>query len=197
MASKLPPNFIQADAASRRGLLQALDRTMPLDATIRPECQDDHHAIGHVIRAAFSGKAYDDGDETELVEALRRESALSVSLVAELEGTVIGQVAFSPARASDGSLGWYALGPVAVLPAHQRTGIGCKLVLAGLQAIIELGANGCILVGDPAYYTRFGFRLSPSNAPDVEPTEFFMVKLLGHQQPAGPIHFHRTFNSAA
>jgi predicted N-acetyltransferase YhbS len=170
---------------------------MPLDATIRRECHDDYLSIGNVISAAFSGKPYADGDEAELVEALRRENALSVLLVAELEGTVIGQVAFSPAQASDGTRGWYALGPVAVLPAHQRTGIGSKLVHAGLQAITELGANGCILVGDPAYYTRFGFRLSPSNTPGGESTEFFMVKLLGHQQPTGPIYFHRAFNSAA
>jgi putative acetyltransferase len=170
---------------------------MPINATIRPECRDDHVSIGDVIAAAFSGKPYADGDEAELVEALRRENALSVSLVAELEGTVIGQIAFSPARASDGARGWYALGPVAVLPAHQRTGIGSKLVYAGLEAITQLGASGCILVGDPAYYTRFGFRLSPSNAPDGEPTEFFMVKLLGPQQPTGPIYFHGAFNSAA
>lgn len=164
--------------------------------TIRPEGHDDHAAIGDVIRAAFLAMPYADGDEAELVETLRRENVLSVSLVAELDGTVIGQVAFSPAQASDGTQGWYALGPVAVLPAYQGTGLGSQLVHAGLKAIVELGAQGCILVGDPAFYRRFGFELSPSNAPDGEPAEFFMVKLFGQHRPRGPISFHAAFNSA-
>jgi putative acetyltransferase len=164
--------------------------------TIRPERVDDHVAIGDVIRSAFAGMPYADGDEAELVEALRRDNVLSVSLVAELGHTVVGQVAFSPAQASDGSR-WYALGPVAVLPAHQRAGIGSTLVRAGLQAIPELGASGCILVGDPAYYARFGFNLSPANAPAGEPSEFFMVKVLAGCQPKGPISFHAAFNNSA
>ncbi len=169
--------------------------TIPL--IIRPERRDDRAAIGNVIRTAFSGMPYADGDEDELVETLRRENALSVSLVAELAGTVVGQVTFSPAAASDGSPGWYALGPLAVIPAHQRTGVGAKLVHAGLDAISALGGNGCILTGNPAYYVRFGFSLAPSNAPPSEPAEFFMVKLLGPLKPVGPIHFHPAFNTAA
>ena len=169
---------------------------MSPDPTIRPERHEDHVAIGNVISAAFAGKPYADGDEAELVEKLRRANALSVSSVAEVQGAVVGQVAFSTARESGGAPGWYALGPVAVLPDHQRVGIGSKLIRDGLRLITESGANGCILVGDPAYYTRFGFRLSPSNAPVGEPAEFFMVKLLGHQQPSGPISFHGAFNSA-
>jgi len=171
---------------------------MSAEVTIRPEARGDHAAIGDLIRVAFAEMPYADGDEAELVETLRREKAISVSLVAELDDVVVGQIVFSPALASDGGEGWYALGPVAVDPAHQRTGIGSKLVRAGLQAIMQLGANGCILVGDPVYYTRFGFRLSPSNAPVGEAAEFFMVKLLGHQQhPSGPISFHWAFASAA
>jgi predicted N-acetyltransferase YhbS len=139
---------------------------------------------------------YADGDEAELVEALRGDNALSVSLVAELDDTVVGQVALSPAQASDGSQAWYALGPVSVLPAYQGAGVGSKLVRAGLDAIVELGADGCILVGDPAYYVRFGFRVSPSNAPVGQPKEAFMVKLLGGRKPRGPISFHPAFNSA-
>ena len=96
----------------------------------------------------------------------------------------------SPATASDGTPGWYALGPLAVLPAHQRSGLGARLVHAGLHAIAERGANGCILTGNPAYYVRFGFRLAPSNAPPGEPAEFFMVKLLGQTEPVGAIYFH-------
>jgi putative acetyltransferase len=163
---------------------------------IRPERPDDHVAIGVVIRAAFLGKSYAAGDEAELVDALRKRNALAVSFVAECNGTIIGQLAMSRAVASDGASGWYALGPVAVLPERQGRGIGARLVRAGLQAIRRLGANGCILTGDPAYYRRFGFVVSPANAPPGEPAEFFMIKAFGDRIPTGPIHFDEAFHAA-
>lgn len=176
---------------------RTLGTTVSRNLTIRDERPDDHATIVKIIKAAFHGMPYAVGDEAELVEALRAQNALSVSLVAECERTVVGQIAFSPAQPSDGAEGWYALGPVAVLPTHQRGGIGSRLVRAGLQAITELGANGCILTGNPDYYARFGFTLSPSHVPAGEPSEFFMVKLLRGQLPIGPIRFHGAFISAA
>lgn len=170
---------------------------MTLGVEIRPERSNDVEAIGQLIKSAFLGMPYADGDEAELVEALRSQNALPVSLVAERDGRIVGQVAFSPARASGGAPGWYALGPVAVLPAHQGGGIGSALIRAGLQAVFELGASGCILTGDPAYYARFGFMLSGKSAPPGEPAEFFMVKLLRGRIPAGPIRFHEAFGGAA
>jgi len=163
---------------------------------IRPERSGDFEAIGQVIDSAFLGMPYAAGDEAELVEVLRSQNALSVSLVAERDGKIIGQAAFSPARDEAGAPGWFALGPVAVLPADQGRGIGSALIRAGLQEILERGARGCILTGNPAYYTRFGFVLSGEHAPPSEPAEFFMVKLLGGSLPAGPIHFHRAFSGA-
>ena len=162
---------------------------------IRPEGRNDFAAIREIIRAAFSGKPYAAGDEAELVETLRVENALTVSMVCEVDGTVVGQIAFSPAQTSDGTQNWYALGPVSVVPARQGKGIGAMLVHAGLQAIAELGANGCILTGDPAYYARFGFQRSPSNVPLGESSAHFMIKLLGQRQPTGSISFHAAFNS--
>lgn len=171
----------------------SLGVAMQSAVTIRAERPGDVGAIGGIIGSAFSGMPYADGDEADLVEVLRARDALSVSLVAEREGTIVGYVAISPARTPDGALGWYALGPLAVLPSHQRCGIGSALVHAGLEAISELGASGCILTGDPAYYPRFGFKLSPQNAPPGESAEFFMVKLLRGQLPVGPIRFHEAF----
>jgi putative acetyltransferase len=164
---------------------------------IRPERTSDFEGISQVVESAFLGMPYADGDEAELVKKLRTQNALVVSLVAECEGALVGQVAFSPARTSAAAPGWYALGPVAVLPAHQGGGIGSALIRTGLQAIFDLGAAGCILTGNPAYYARFGFMLAPESAPPGEPPEFFMVKLLRGELPAGPIHFHEAFGHDA
>ena len=163
---------------------------------IRDERGSDHTAIRGVIDAAFLGMPYAAGDEAALVETLRADGALTVSLVAELDAVVVGHIAFSPARALDPAQAWYALGPVAVLPAQQRTGIGSKLVRAGLERIAALGAAGCILTGNPAYYARFGFEPAPANAPAGEPAEFFMVKRLGAQRVEGPVRFHPAFDGS-
>ncbi len=169
---------------------------MTSEVEIRPERSGDIDAIGELITSAFFGKPYADGDEAGVVEVLRAQNALSISLVAVLDGTIVGQIAFSPALASGGVPGWYALGPVAVLPSRQGAGIGSMLVRTGLEAISELGAMGCILTGDSAFYSRFGFELAPESAPPGEPAEFFMVKLLRGQPPVGPIHFHEAFGGA-
>jgi len=170
--------------------------TVTSEIEIRPEHPNDVGAIRELVTSAFFGMPYADGSEADLVEVLRAQTALSVSLVAQLEDAIVGHVAFSPARTSDGIPGWYALGPVAVLPARQRAGIGSKLVRTGLEAISELGAVGCILTGSPAYYSRFGFSPAPQSAPPEERSEYFMVKLLGGQLPVGVIHFHEAFGGA-
>jgi putative acetyltransferase len=170
---------------------------MPTEVVVRPERPDDHVVLGELIASAFAGKPYAEGDEAELLATLRRRGALTLSLVAESDGAVVGQAAFSPARASTGGAAWYALGPVAVLPARQGRGIGSTLVRAGLERLAALGAGGCILVGDPGYYARFGFEVSPANAPAGQPAEFFMVKVLGAgTRPEGPICFHEAFGGA-
>jgi len=171
--------------------------TMPIDLVVRPERPGDHDALTALITAAFEGKPYADGDEAELLGALRRAGALSLSLVAEREGVVVGQIAFSPARPTSGAEGWYALGPVAVLPAHQGLGIGARLVRQGLDVLVSRGASGCILVGDPAYYSRFGFEVRLENAPAGQPAEYFMLKILRGPAPQGPIAFHPAFGGAA
>jgi len=166
-----------------------------MNVTVRPEAVEDFPAIRSVVEQAFENMPFAAGDEADLVETLRAQHALLVSLVAEIDGEVIGHIAFSPATASGPAGEWYALGPVAVLPRLQGEGIGATLVRAGLREIELLGAAGCILTGDPDYYVRFGFEVTPECAPPEEPAEYFMVKVLRGAEPRAPIGFHPAFHS--
>ena len=125
---------------------------------IRNETDADASAIAEVTVAAFETLEISNHAEQTIIAALRAANALTVSLVAEMAGRVVGHIAFSPVAMSDGSPGWYGLGPVAVLPAYQRQGIGGALIQEGLARLKGLGARGCCLVGHPAYYQRFGFQ---------------------------------------
>ncbi|CAN7612962.1 N-acetyltransferase [Rhizobium sp. LjRoot30] len=124
---------------------------------IRTEGPDDAAAIDAVTRAAFTDHPHSDQTEHLIVERLRRSGALSVSLVAEEDGKILGHIAFSPVEIGDGISNWYGLGPVSVAPDRQGEGIGGALVRAGLERLSELGAGGCVVMGEPGYYGRFGF----------------------------------------
>jgi len=126
---------------------------------IRPETVSDADAITGVTVAAFETLEISSHTEQFIVTALRAAGALTLSLVAEIGGRVVGHVAFSPVTISDGTPDWYGLGPVSVLPACQRQGIGKALIREGLSRLRALGARGCCLVGHPDYYRKFGFRL--------------------------------------
>ncbi len=160
---------------------------------IRKENPADQSAIYSVTEIAFRDMPYADGTEQDIVNRLRSVGALHLSLVAELDDQVIGHVAFSPARADDGSKPWFALGPVSVLPQHQRQGIGSALINAGLTELDREGALGCILVGNPDYYRRFGFEVSSANAPDDETAPYFMIKRFADSVPSGVFRFHEAF----
>jgi predicted N-acetyltransferase YhbS len=164
---------------------------------IRPEARGDEPAIREVTFAAFEPMPFSDGDEHIVVDKLRAASGLAISLVAEIGGRIVGHVAFSSATASDGAPGWYALGPVSVLPAWQRHGIGSSLIRRGLRELEEAGAAGCILVGNPGYYRRFDFALAPDVAPPGQPVEYFQLKLLCGPPPTGQVFFHAAFGGTA
>lgn len=122
---------------------------------------------------------------------------MSVSLVAEQGGELVGHVATSPVVVSDGTAGWHGLGPISVLPEHQGKGIGSALMHAALRALREQGVAGCMLVGDPGYYRRFGFRNQPQLVyPDVPP-EYFMVLPFSDALPQGTVTFHEAFGATA
>lgn len=125
--------------------------------TIRPERPGDAPAIRHVTEAAFAGHPHSEGAEPAIVDALRAQGDLALSLVADAAGEVVGHVAFSRAILSDGGEGWLALGPIGVLPQRQGEGVGRALVEAGAAHWRTAGANGVVLLGDPALYGRFGF----------------------------------------
>ncbi len=130
-----------------------------------------------------------------IVEALRADNALTLSLVAEVDGNVVGQIAFSPVSIGGKDCGWLALGPVAVLPAFQRQGIGTALGNEGLKAIRSLGAQGCVLVGDPAFYRRFGFENNPALRMEGIPPEVLMCLPMGDQIPEGSVTHHAAFSA--
>lgn len=120
---------------------------------IRPESEADRRDIRLVNEAAFGRPA-----EANLVEALRARSAVVASLVAESDGTIVGHILFSPVSPPEGSHVQLAgLGPMAVLPADQRKGIGSALVREGLRRCKEAGCGAVVVLGHPEYYPRFGF----------------------------------------
>jgi len=167
-----------------------------LQIIIRPESQSDIEAITAVIQAAFASHPLSKQTEHFIVRALRAAGALTVSLVAEVDGQVVGHIALSPVTISDGSLGWYGLGPISVAPARQRQGIGTALMREGLARLKALGADGCVLVGDPVYYQRFGFRPHPELRHEGVPPENLLVLPFGEQTPRGVVEFHPGFWAA-
>ncbi len=162
---------------------------------IRNETHDDVGAIAEVTSAAFKTLEISNHTEQFIIEALRAAKALTVSLVAELDGRVIGHVAFSPVTISDGTPNWYGLGPVSVLPERQRQGIGKALIKAGLSRLNDMHAQGCCLVGHPDYYRKFGFTNMPELMLEgVPPEVFFALSFDGHP-PQGTVAFHEGFRA--
>jgi putative acetyltransferase len=162
---------------------------------IRNEMDDDVSPITEVTIAAFKTLAISNHTEQFIIEALRAADALTVSLVAEVNGRVMGHIAFSPVTISDGTPNWYGLGPVSVLPEHQRQGIGKALIWEGLSRLKDLNARGCCLVGHPDYYKKFGFKNISGLLHEGVPQEvFFALSFDGHT-PQGAVTFHEGFKA--
>jgi len=115
--------------------------------------------------------------------------------VAEIDGRVVGHIAFSPVIISDGTKDWCGLGPVSVLPDCQKQGIGKSLINEGLSLLKDMGGKGkdCALVGDPNYYKRFGFKNYPELVHDGVPQEVFLALPFNEKAPQGTIVFHEGF----
>jgi putative acetyltransferase len=162
---------------------------------IRNETDADVGTITEVTIAAFKTLAISNHTEQFIIEALRAAKALTVSLVAEVNGRVIGHIAFSPVTISDGTRNWYGLGPVSVLPEYQRKGVGKALIQEGLSRLKDLNAHGCCLVGHPDYYRKFGFKNVSGLVHEGVPQEvFFALSFDGHT-PQGSVAFHEGFKA--
>lgn len=161
---------------------------------VRPEKEGDADAIRVLTEEAFRTAPHADGTEHLIVDRLRAAGALALSLVAELDGALVaGHAAFSPVAVSDGSAGWYGLGPLSVTPAHQGRGIGSALLRAGLAHLIAAGARGCVVLGDPAYYGRFGFAAGPALTLGGVPPGYFLYRAFSPVYGEGTVSYHPAF----
>jgi len=154
---------------------------------IRQEKEGDAGAIRDVVERAFEGKDFADPDDKLIVDRLREDGSLVLSLVAEARGQVIGQVALSPAKVGD--LKYLCLGPIAVVPDHQGKGIGGDLMGHALGVAQAYGRDGVVLLGDPNYYSRFGFERYPAVTFDGKGADALQL-LPFTESPEGAVTFH-------
>ncbi len=162
---------------------------------IRHERESDIDTISEVTKTAFEDHPYSAQTEHFIINALRAAKSLSLSLVAEIDGNVVGHIAFSPVTFSDGSHNWYGVGPVSVSPEFQKQGCGKSLMNEGLTTLKASGAEGCVLVGDPQYYVRFGFRSPRDLSHAGVPPENLLVLPFGENIPRGEVIFHQAFSA--
>lgn len=168
-----------------------------MNLIIRPESPADIPAIQRVNRLAFERE-----NEARLVDGLRSSGAVSLSLVAVLDGQIVGHVLFSPVTVRDGDQQYTAvgLGPMAVLPAFQNQGVGSALIRHALDHLQKAGVEVVLVLGHPQYYPRFGFK--PSKPYGIEwevnvPEDVFMVLELRENALAGKrgiVQYHPLFS---
>lgn len=162
---------------------------------IRREHPEDHSEIHQLTTDAFAPMSFSDGTEPDVIDRLRAAGNLTLSLVAIKSDNLVGHVAFSPVNIGKSTNSWYGLGPVSVKPGLQRTGIGTALINEALRILKSLGADGCALIGDPNYYSRFGFisdgRIHYQNLPD----KHVQWKGFGERRPEGMLVFCPEFDS--
>ncbi len=168
---------------------------MAQDIVTRNETDADVGTIAEVTIAAFKTLEISNHTEQFIIEALRAAQALTVSLVAEADGRVIGHIAFSPVTISDGTPNWYGLGPISVPPEYQRKGIGKALIQKGLSRLKDLNAQGCCLVGHPEYYRKFGFTNISGLVHEGVPQEVFLALSFDGHIPQGTVTFHEGFKA--
>jgi putative acetyltransferase len=166
-----------------------------MSVEIRIESSADVQQIEAVTASAFLNAPHTSHTEQYIVNALRRAGKLSVSLVAVLDDALIGHVAISPVSISDGTSGWFGLGPISILPQHQRRGTGSQLVREALRILRERGASGCVVLGEPEYYGKLRFRTDPSLVLPGVPPEYFQAVSFSSSKPQGTVTYHEAFEA--
>lgn len=166
-----------------------------MNTTIRTERPHDIDAIARLTVAAFKNEVHSSHTEQFIVDALRRSEQLTVSLVAVDDDAIVGHVAISPVTLSSGATRWYGLGPVSVWPDRQGQGIGSALIKAALARLQDLGAAGCVVLGEPGYYGRFGFAAHPELELPGVPPEYFQALAFEGALPTGVVKYHEAFEA--
>jgi putative acetyltransferase len=166
-----------------------------MNIRIRGETATDAPQIEALTVAAFLNATHTTHTEQHIVNALRMAGKLAISLLAEADGAVVGHIAISPVSISDGTTDWFGLGPLSVLPQHQRRGIGSQLVREALRALRRRGACGCVVLGEPEYYGRFDFRAGPSLILPGVPPGYFQAISFRAPPPQGTVTYHDAFNA--
>lgn len=165
---------------------------------IKDEQPNDSNRITNIQYAAFKGHPMHapGAEPTEhiIVERLRASKALALSLLAEEGGEAVGHIAISPATIGNSTSGWYLLGPVGVVPAHQGHGIGSCLIRETLQRMKDKGAEGIVLVGEPKFYNQFGFKNVPTITYSGVPDQYVLALSFTDNEPEGEIVAHDAFN---
>lgn len=162
---------------------------------IRSERPTDVVAISYLTTTAFETAPHSNGTEARIVEGLRTGGALTVSLVAVDQSEIVGHVAFSPVTIAGAREDWYGLGPVSVRPDNQGLGFGQRLVRAGLAQLRALQAAGCVVLGDPQYYHRFGFENDPALTYGGHQSPYFQRLVLGGPPASGDVTYHPAFDA--
>ncbi|SAK50354.1 GNAT family N-acetyltransferase [Caballeronia ptereochthonis] len=168
-----------------------------MNMTIRDEHAEDIDTITRLTTAAFEREEHSSHTEQFIVNALRRGKQLTVSLVAVENNEITGHVAVSPVTVSSGAPGWFGLGPISVWPDRQGQGIGSALMKAALSELQRLGGVGCVVLGDPGYYGRFGFKVHPGLELPGVPREYFQALSFGGELPTGTVQYHTAFEATA
>jgi len=164
-----------------RGMEEAME--------IRSERPEDVLEIRRLTTSAFEHMPFSDGTEADCIDKLRADNDLTLSLVAVEEDDVVGHIAFSPVSLTESLDGWVGLGPVSVWPVRQRKGIGGLLINRGLELLRDREVPGCVLIGDPNYYSRFGFVGDGRIAYRALPKEVVQWLAFSDLPPSGVLKF--------